>query len=115
MVDTAISYVFQTADGGWRIVGSRVSLDSVVYAYWDGRSPETIAEEFPTLSLEQIHGALAFYLRYRAEIDRYLESQDERWRQLQQESEAAHGSLLKSLRARRTMPSHPEKPLDDPS
>ena len=107
MVETAISYVLQTAEGGWRIAGSRVSLDSIVHAYWEGQSPETIAEEYPTLSLEQIHGALAFYLRHREEINCYLEMQDARWEQLRTESEAVHGPLLNRLRAHRRTTSKP--------
>jgi len=108
MVETAISYVFQTAEGGWRIDDSRVSMDSVVHAYLEGQSPETIAEDFPTLSLEQIHGALAFYLRHREEINGYLKSQDARWEQLRTESEAVHGPLLNRFRAQRRTTSTPE-------
>jgi hypothetical protein len=40
-------------EGAYRVAGSRVSLDSLVYAFWDGKSPETIAQSFPTLTLEQ--------------------------------------------------------------
>jgi len=109
MAETAISYVFQTPEGGWRIAGSRVSLDSVVHVYLEGQSPESIAEEFPTLSLEQIHGALAFYLRHRAEIDQYLGNQDARWEQLRKESEAAHGPLLSRLRSHRKTRSNSER------
>lgn len=58
--------------GAYRIIGSRVSLDSIVYAFLDGQSPESIAESFPTLALEQIYGAIAFYLSNRGEIDDYL-------------------------------------------
>ena len=32
----AVSYATKTAEGGWRVTGTRVSLDSVVRAYWDG-------------------------------------------------------------------------------
>jgi len=35
--------------------GSRVSLDSLVYGFLQGESPETIRENFPTLSLEQVY------------------------------------------------------------
>lgn len=42
--------------GGYFINGSRVSLDSVVYAFSRGESPEGIAESFPLLNLEQIFG-----------------------------------------------------------
>jgi hypothetical protein len=48
------------------------SLDSVVYAFLSGESPEGIAESFPALGLEQIFGALAFYTANRELVDRYL-------------------------------------------
>jgi len=59
-------------EGVYRITGSRVSLDSLVYAFWDGKSAETIAQSFPTLTLEQVYGAIAFYLSHRAAIDAYM-------------------------------------------
>jgi uncharacterized protein (DUF433 family) len=93
------NYVFQTEPGGWRLTGTRVSLDSIVHAYWEGLSPEAIALDFPTLSLEQIHGSIAFYLRNRQEIDRYLESQKALWEQGRQESERENAVLLSRLRA----------------
>lgn len=64
-------YVEQRA-GGYFIRDSRVSLDSVVYAFLRGESPEGIAESFPALGLEQIFGALAFYMANREIVDRYL-------------------------------------------
>jgi uncharacterized protein (DUF433 family) len=59
-------------NGGYFIKGTRVSLDSVVYAFLRGESPEGIAESFPTLSLEEIFGTLAFYMANRKLIDQYL-------------------------------------------
>ncbi len=91
-------YVVQTSDGEWRLADGRVSLDSVIHGYWDGRSPEGIAEEFPSLSVEQVYGAIAFYLRHRVQVDHYLNEQSERWKQLQRDSEAQHGPLLDRLR-----------------
>ncbi|MBL8187397.1 MAG: DUF433 domain-containing protein [Acidobacteria bacterium] len=64
-------YVIKT-DGAYRITDSRVSLDSVVYAWRDGASPETIREMFPVLTLEEVYGAVAFYLANQEEIDKYL-------------------------------------------
>jgi uncharacterized protein (DUF433 family) len=98
MNDNATAYVTQTPQGGWRIAGTRVSLDSIVSAYWDGQLPEAITADFPSLTLEQIHGAIAFYLRHRPVLDRYLADQDARWRQFQQESAARHGPLLQRIR-----------------
>jgi uncharacterized protein (DUF433 family) len=59
-------------DGGYYIEGTRISLDSVVYAFLRGESPEGIAESFPALTLEQMFGALTFYMANRGRIDEYL-------------------------------------------
>ncbi len=65
-------YVEKTGQDGYRVAGSRVSLDSIVYAFREGRSPESIVQSYDTLSLEQVYGAIAFYLSCRQEIDDYL-------------------------------------------
>ena len=49
-------------EGGYYVAGTRVSLDSIVYAFRGGESPETIQQNFPSLTLEQVYGAIAFYL-----------------------------------------------------
>jgi uncharacterized protein (DUF433 family) len=59
-------------DGGYYVAGTRISLDSVVYAFNEGDSPEAIQENFPLLKRAQIYGAIAFYLDHQAEIDEYL-------------------------------------------
>ncbi len=59
----------------YRITGTRVSLDSIVYAWQEGQSAETIAQSFQVLTLEQVYGAITFYLAHRDEIDRYLRRQ----------------------------------------
>jgi uncharacterized protein (DUF433 family) len=101
MPEAATIYAYKTAEGGWRIADSRVSLDSVICGYYEGKSPESIAEEFPSLSVEQIYGAIAFYLRNRGNIDEYLAQQDEKWKELAAQSELRHGPLLNRLRQSR--------------
>jgi len=64
-------YVVQR-DAGYWVAGSRVSLDSIVYAFLDGQTAESIAQSFAVLSLEQVYGAIAFYLANRSEVDAYL-------------------------------------------
>jgi len=63
-----VDYI-ERRDGGFYLTGTRVSLDSLVYAFRAGKSPETIQQEFPLLSLEQVYGAVAFYLGHQAEVD----------------------------------------------
>ena len=47
-MDMSKDYVTQT-NGAYRIAGTRVSLDSVVYAWLNGLSPESIVDSYPTL------------------------------------------------------------------
>jgi uncharacterized protein (DUF433 family) len=104
LVVQSAEYVVQTPEGGWRIAGTRVSLDSLVHAYWEGQSPEAIAEEFATLDLEKIHGAIAYYLHNRATIHEYLARQDSCWEHLRRDSEAKHSPLLKRIREAQPTP-----------
>ncbi len=60
-------------DEGYWIANSRVSLDTIVYAFLDGQFPESIAQSLPVLTLEQVYGAIAFYLAHQPEIETYLE------------------------------------------
>ena len=68
-------YIEQRGEGYW-VAGTRVSLDSIVYAYWGGQTAESIAQSFPVLTLEQVYGAITFYLANQAVINAYL-SQNE--------------------------------------
>ena len=61
-------------DGGYWVAGTRVSLDSIVYAFRRGAAPESIKRSFPVLSLEEIYGSITFYLANEQEIDAYLEA-----------------------------------------
>src|ERR1700683_4528588 len=56
-------------NGGYYVAGTRVSLDSLVSSFRSGESPETIRQNFPSLTLEQIYGAIAFYLGHEEEGD----------------------------------------------
>jgi hypothetical protein len=48
---TSKDYVTQV-DGAYRITGTRISLDSVAYAFLDGHTSESIGDSFPLLTLE---------------------------------------------------------------
>ena len=59
-------------EGVYRVGGTRVSLDSLVYLFREGMSVESMVESYPALTMEDVHGALAFYLANENEIDAYL-------------------------------------------
>jgi uncharacterized protein (DUF433 family) len=58
--------------GVLRVAGTRVSLDSVVYAFDEGATPEEIAQAYPTLDLAAIYSVIGYYLQNRAEVEQYL-------------------------------------------
>ena len=76
-------YVEQREDIYW-VNGSRVSLDSIVYAFLEGQTAESIAQSFPVLTLEQVYGTITFYLANRAEIDAYLRREEAEFEALRQ-------------------------------
>ena len=64
-------------NGGFYVAGTRVSLDSIVYSFKAGDSPETIRQNFSTLSLEQVYGAIAFYLAHQRAVDANIREGEE--------------------------------------
>jgi len=57
-------------DGSFYQAGSRVPLAHVVREFQRGESPEAIRSHYPVLSLEQVYGAVTFYLGSREEVER---------------------------------------------
>lgn len=102
-----MDYVIKSKPGdseAYRIGTTRVSLDSVIHSWLQGDSPETIADNFPVLALEQVYGAIAFYLAHQEEIDQYLQQGEVETEKLKQQlhssNHALHRKLLK-LKAER--------------
>lgn len=102
-VVSAKSYVEYRNDAYW-VKETRISLDSVVYAFQKGISPESIVQSFPLLSLEQVYGVIAFYLANRAEIDAYLADEEAAFdalpQPLQTDAPALYDKLMAAKAAR---------------
>jgi uncharacterized protein (DUF433 family) len=97
----------QQRSGGYFVEDTRVSLDSIVYSFLRGESPEGIAESFPALTLEQVFGALTFYLANRDAVDQYLSKGKEEFEQLRQEARRMNPSLYAKLAEARQKSHHP--------
>ena len=95
----------QQRDGAYWIAGTRVSLDSVVIAFLRGVSPESIAQSFLVLSLEEVFGAMAFYLAHQADVDTYLRQNEKEFETLREKARIANPLLYKKLEEAR--PSSP--------
>jgi uncharacterized protein (DUF433 family) len=86
-------------DGGYYFIGSRVSLESVVYQFLQGESPEGIVQAYPSLSLLQVYGGITYYLAQREEIDEYLKRGDARFEELARAARTANPLLYSRLEA----------------
>ena len=86
-------------DKGYWIAGTRISLDSVIYSFLNGESPESIVQNFSLLSLEQVYGAITFYLANQELVDAYLEEGEAEFRRLQKACREKNPLLYQKLKA----------------
>lgn len=56
-----------------RIAGTRVGIEFLLREYLRGASPEELALRFPTVTLEQIHATITYFLAQNEEVSRYLD------------------------------------------
>ena len=84
-------------DGNYYVAGTRISLDSIVHAFRRGESPETICQNFELLRLEEVYGAIAYYLAKQADIDAYVARQDEKWPEGKRHAEPLPANLRERL------------------
>src|SRR6185436_13035134 len=85
-------------EGAYLVGDTRVSLDSLVYLFREGMSAESMVESYSVLTLEAVHGALAFYLANENEIDAYL-AQGERMAETHHaQSREVNADLIAKLR-----------------
>jgi uncharacterized protein (DUF433 family) len=103
-MESAEQSFVQRRDEGFYVVGSRVPLVAIVREFQDGHSPEAIRSAFPTLTLEQVYGAITFYLGHKEEVDSEV-AERERTEDAFSETQKAPAELKERLdRARRRLP-----------
>jgi uncharacterized protein (DUF433 family) len=89
--------------GTVRVVGSRVTLDTIVRAFLDGATAEQIHDSYPSVSLRDVYATIAYYLEHEAAVQEYLKGQGEAASALRREiEERQEGGLGARLRARRS-------------
>ena len=86
------------ADGVVRVGNTRVTLDTVVYAFREGATAEEIVQQYPTLQLADVYTVLGYYLKRQVEVDSYLQGREQQSSQVRQENEKRFDPL--GVRAR---------------
>lgn len=89
-----------TREGVWRVATTRVSVDSIIYAFWRGATPEQIVQDYEALTLAQVYGVVHYYLTHRTAVDTYLKTQERLDKGLRRELGAEHSQFLTDLRRR---------------
>lgn len=60
-------------DGVIRVGKTRITMDVVIGAFKRGERADRIAAQFPSITLTEVYGTIAYYLQHQAEIDAYLQ------------------------------------------
>lgn len=100
-MDQPKTYVRTDEHGVMRVGNTRVMLDSIVAAFEHGHSAETIREQFPSLSLEEVYGAIAYYLAFPQQVSEYLLRQGALWESWRTDAAERPSRVVERLRAAR--------------
>ncbi len=89
-------------DGSVRVGNSRVTLDSVLHEFKRGSTAEQIQDDFPSLTLREIYGAISYYLDHKDPIEEYLRKREHEAETVREFIEASQDtdSLRRRIRER---------------
>jgi uncharacterized protein (DUF433 family) len=76
------------SDGVIRVGDTRVTLATIVSAFHQGATAETIVQQYPTLTLADVYAVIGYYLRHQDEVDAYLAEQQQEADKIRQQNEA---------------------------
>jgi uncharacterized protein (DUF433 family) len=79
--------------GALRVGQSRVLLELVVRAFQDGSTPESIVQRYPSVTLGDVYGVIAYYFHHKADIERYLAEREQKAGEVQRRIEAGQRDL----------------------
>ena len=83
----------QDDSGAVRIGKTQVLLELVIRAFEDGATPETIVQRYPSTTLADIYAVIAYYLRHRGFVERYLAERERQAEDIRRRIEVRQGDL----------------------
>lgn len=96
------AYFNFVSDDDIRLAGTRIGIETILSHYLNGVAPETLAEWYPELSLDQIFATLTYYFANRTTVDAYLADLDAwfetQWQQQQQDPSPVRQRLMRARR-----------------
>lgn len=79
---------------------SRVPMEHIILLWQRGEKPEAIHGDFPSLSLADIYGTIAYYLSHKDVLDRLISEHKQQYAAQRAAVEAATPEWHASMRAR---------------
>ncbi|MEQ8465912.1 DUF433 domain-containing protein [Coleofasciculus sp. E1-EBD-02] len=88
-----------------RLKGTRIGIETILFDYlFRVRTPEEIANTYPSLTLEQVYATILYYLQHKEAVDTYMTDWlewAERMREEQRRNPPPVAEKLRKLRAER--------------
>jgi uncharacterized protein (DUF433 family) len=72
-------YVTTESDGAMYVGDARVPMEAIVIQFDNGETPENIRRSYVNLTLEEIYGAITYYLANKEEVLEYMKRQKALW------------------------------------
>lgn len=82
-----------------RLKGTRIGIETILYDFIHrSRTPEEIADTYPSLTLEQVYATITYYLHYKEAVTAYLVEWLEHGKRMREEQERNPSPAILRLR-----------------
>jgi uncharacterized protein (DUF433 family) len=98
-MNEANPYITTDPKGVMYVGKAAVPLESIIAGFEQGHTPETIRSQYPSLSLEEVYGAITYSLAHPQEVQDYLKRQDALWEQWRERLRQGEPPVVERLRA----------------
>ncbi len=72
MIPSSVSVPIVWHQNSYKVRHTAVTVDTVISAFKEGKTPEQIADETAPLSVEDVYSVLAWYHAFQNSVDAYL-------------------------------------------
>lgn len=79
-------------EGDVRVGNTKVALEGIISAYWQGYTPEEIQQDYDVVSLGDVYSIIGYYLHRKDEVDQFMQESDESYDRLVEEAKSQPGA-----------------------
>jgi uncharacterized protein (DUF433 family) len=79
--------ITKDTDDVFRVGNTRVTLETIVQVFENGKTAEEIAQQFPVLEQADIYAVNAYYLRHREQVKEYLQERAQLTNEMRQQTD----------------------------